>query len=122
MNLHSLEAGLIAGRWSADSTFFYGLSGGSGMIVPMTRLELEGYRISGHAGWNAITAGIAFRPRLGRIAPYAILGAGTEFEKLNFRWSDYNAFTFLGGGCHLFLVQILSLRFDVRFAHFRKRI
>jgi hypothetical protein len=117
--LHGLEAGFIAGQSSSGSTFFYGLSAGSGVFVPMTRLEFEGYRLSG-VGRNVLAAGVAFRPRLGRVAPYVILGAGAEFEKLNFRWSDYRSFTFLGGGCHLFLVQILSLRLDVRFAHFRE--
>ena len=84
----------------------------------MTRLEFEGYRLSGMS-MNALTAGIAFRPKLGKVAPYMILGAGAEFEKLNFHFSDYRAFTFLGGGCHLFLTPILSLRFDIRFTHSR---
>lgn len=116
MSLYSLEAGFIAGRLSADSANFYGLSAGSGIFIPMTRLEFEGYRLSDLA-MNALTAGIAFRPKLGRVAPYMIIGAGAEFEKLNFHFSDYHTFTFLGGGCHLFLAPILSLRIDIRFSH-----
>ena len=116
ISLYSLEAGFIAGRLSADSANFYGLSAGSGIFIPMTRLEFEGYRLSGMT-MNALTAGIAFRPKLGRVAPYMILGAGAEFEKLNFHFSGYHTFTFLGGGFHFFLAPILSLRFDIRFTH-----
>jgi hypothetical protein len=116
--LYSLEAGFIAGHLSLDSANFYGLSAGSGIFIPLTRLEFEGYRFSGPAT-NTLTAGIAFRPKLGRVAPYMIIGAGADFEKLNFHFSDYRAFSFLGGGCHLFLSSILSLRFDIRFIHSR---
>ena len=118
MTLHGIEVGLIAGHSGADSAFFYGLSAGSGIFIPMTRLEFEGHKFSGNE-WDELSAGVAFRPRFGRIAPYMIVGAGTGFEKFNFHFSEYKAFSFLGGGCHLFLARIFSLRFDVRFLHFR---
>ncbi len=47
-----------------------------------------------------------------------MLGAGGEFEKLNFHFSDYHFYTFIGGGFHLFFTSMFSLRFDLRFLHF----
>jgi hypothetical protein len=116
--LSAFDAGLIAGSISHQpSSFFYGLSAGSGTIVPMLKLEFEGYRIK-DTGWNSLSAAVKFRPKFGNIAPYAFLGAGSEFAKLNFRFSEYRFYTMIGGGFHVFFASICSLRFDLRFLHF----
>ncbi len=117
LNTFALDAGLIAGSVSQPSSFFYGLSAGSGTIVPMLKFEFEGWRIK-ETGWDSMSAAVKFRPKFGIFAPYAVLGAGGEFEKLNFHFSDYRFYTFIGGGFHLFFASMFSLRFDLRFLHF----
>ena len=117
LNAFALDAGLIAGSISQPSGFFYGLSFGSGTIVPMLKFEFEGCRIS-ETGWNNLSAAVKFRPKFGRFAPYAFLGAGGEFEKLNFHFSDYRFYTMAGGGFHIFFTSMFSLRCDLRFLHF----
>jgi hypothetical protein len=117
LNALALDAGLIAGSISQPSSFFYGLSAGSGTIVPLLKFEFEGYRI-GESGWNSLSAAVKFRPKFGRFAPYAVLGAGSEFEKLNFRFSEYRFYSMAGGGFHIFFTSMFSLRFDLRFLHF----
>jgi hypothetical protein len=116
LNAQALELGVIAGSISQPSSFCYGLSAGSGTIVPMVKFEFEGCRIS-ETGWNSLSAAVKFRPKFGIFAPYAVLGAGGEFEKLNFKFSDYNFYTFIGGGFHLFFTSMFSLRADLRFLH-----
>jgi hypothetical protein len=117
MNAYALDAGLIAGSISQPSSFFYGLSAGSGTIVPMVKFEFEGYRIK-ESGLNSLSAAVKFRPKFGSFAPYAFLGVGTEFAKLNFRFSEYSFYTMAGGGFHIFFSSMFSLRFDLRFLHF----
>ncbi|MBU4408659.1 MAG: hypothetical protein KJ772_08155, partial [Proteobacteria bacterium] len=85
--------------------------------VPLLKFEFEGYRI-GESGWNSLSAAVKFRPKFGRFAPYAVLGAGGEFEKLNFRFSEYRFYSMVGGGLHIFFTSMFSLRFDLRFLHF----
>ncbi len=109
----ALDLGLVAGSVSQPSSFFYGISVGSGTIVPMLKFEFEGCRVS-ETGWNSLSAAVKFRPKFGVFAPYAVLGAGAEFAKLNFRFSDYEFYTFFGGGFHFFLTSMISLRADVR--------
>lgn len=116
LNSIALDLGVIAGSISRPSSFTYGLSAGSGAIVPMLKFEFEGCRIS-ETGWNSLSAAIKIRPKFGVFAPYAVLGAGGEFEKLNFHFSDYNFYTFIGGGFHLFFTSMFSLRADLRFLH-----
>lgn len=110
----ALDLGLVAGSVSQPSSFFYGISVGSGTIVPMLKFEFEGCRVS-ETGWNSLSAAVKFRPKFGIFAPYAVLGAGGEFEKLNFRFSDYEFYTFIGGGFHIFFTSMFSLRADLRF-------
>jgi len=112
----ALDLGLVAGSISQPSSFFYGISAGSGTIVPMLKFEFEGCRIR-ETGWNSLSAAVKFRPKFGIFAPYAVLGAGGEFEKLNFKFSDYDFFTFIGGGVHVFFTSMFSLRADLRFQH-----
>ena len=118
VNIFALEAGLIAGSINQPpASFFYGLSAGSGAIVPMLKFEFEGYRIK-EPGWNSLSAAVKFRPKFGSFAPYAVLGAGGEFEKLDFHFSEYRFYTMAGGGFHIFFSSLFSLRFDLRFLHF----
>jgi hypothetical protein len=117
LNASALDAGLIAGSINQPSSFCYGLSAGMGLIVPMLKFEFEGYRIK-ELGLNSLSAAIKFRPKFGSFAPYAFLGVGSEFEKLNFHFSEYNFYSMIGGGFHLFLSSMFSLRFDLRFLHF----
>jgi hypothetical protein len=118
MNAFALDAGLIAGSINQPpASFFYGLSAGSGTIVPMLKFEFEGCRIK-ESGWNSLSAAVKFRPKFGSFAPYVVLGAGGEFEKLDFRFSVYRFYTFAGGGFHIFFTSMFSLRFDLRFLHF----
>jgi hypothetical protein len=117
LNALALDLGLVAGSLSHPAGFTYGLSAGSGTIVPMLKFEFEGCRIS-ESGWNTLSAAVKFRPKFGIFAPYAVLGAGGEFEKLNFHFSNYRFYTFAGGGFHIFFTSMFSLRFDLRFLHF----
>jgi hypothetical protein len=119
LNAPALDAGFIAGSISQDSSFCYGLSAGSGTVVPLLKLEFEGYKIK-ESELNSLSAAVKFRPKFGRFAPYALLGAGSEFEKLNFHFSDYHFYTMIGGGFHIFFTSMFSLRFDLRFLHFSK--
>jgi len=116
LNCFALDLGLVAGSISRASSFTYGISAGSGTIVPMLKFEFEGCRIR-ESAWNSLSAAVKFRPKFGIFAPYAVLGAGGEFEKLNFKFSEYNFFTFIGGGFHLFFTSMFSLRADLRFLH-----
>lgn len=112
----AFDAGVIAGSISQPASFFYGLSAGSGTIVPMVKLEFEGYRIK-ELGLNSLSAAVKFRPKFGNFSPYAFIGVGGEFVKLNFRFSEYNFYTMIGGGFHYFFTSMFSLRFDLRFIH-----
>ncbi|MCX6554303.1 MAG: hypothetical protein NTZ12_04700 [Candidatus Aminicenantes bacterium] len=112
----AFDAGFIAGSISQPASFFYGLSAGSGTIVPMVKFEFEGYRIK-ESGLNSLSAAVKFRPKFGSFAPYAFLGVGSEFAKLNFHFSEYHFYTMVGGGFHIFFSSMFSLRVDLRFIH-----
>jgi hypothetical protein len=116
-----INLGLIAGTINKPSQSFWGVSGQMGMIVPVLKLDFEWVRYSGDPDTNALTAGIMARPKLGKISPYGVVGVGTEFDVLSFHFSRYNSFSFWGGGVHLFLMDIMSLRVDGRFQHFTDR-
>jgi hypothetical protein len=117
VNIFAIEVGLIGGNISNPSKFNYGISGGSGMFIPMLKFELEFYQLA-ESTRKGLTTGIKFRPKLGKLAPFMIVGAGTEMEKITFQLSEYDFFTFIGGGIHYFAIRNLSLRLDVRFLNF----
>lgn len=117
LNAPAIDAGVVAGSLNQPSSFFYGLSAGVGAIVPLLKFEFEGYRIS-EADMNSLSAAVKLRPKLGSFAPYALIGAGGEFVKLDFHFSEYRFYTMLGGGFHVFFSSLFSLRFDLRFLHF----
>jgi len=110
----ALDLGLVAGSSSRPSSFFYGFSLGTGIVIPMLKLEFEGWR-NAETGMNSLSAAVKFRPKFGVFAPYVALGAGSEFTRLNFRFSEYDFFTSVGGGFHLFFTSMISLRADLRF-------
>jgi hypothetical protein len=119
LNALALDAGFIAGSVTQPGSFFYGLSFGSGTFVPLVKFEFEGWRIQ-KSGMNNLSAAVKLRPSLGKFAPYALLGAGTLFERLTFHFgSDYEFYTFIGGGLHVFFTSMFSLRADLRFLHFK---
>ncbi|MCP4146579.1 MAG: porin family protein [bacterium] len=137
-SLSAMEAGLTVGTLGkTDGTGLnYGISGGMGTIIPMLKFEAGLYRIKkpGIEGTeadtgvteenpipfkpNVFTAGLKFRPKFGRFAPYAIVGLGWEFEKVSLRFSLHNKFTFIGGGLHVFLMDMVSVRGDIRLLNF----
>jgi hypothetical protein len=112
----AFDAGFIAGSISQPASFFYGLSAGSGTIVPIVKFEFEGYRIK-ETGLNSLSAAVKIRPKFGSFAPYAFLGVGSEFLKFDFHFSEYSFYTMIGGGFHVFFTSLFSLRFDLRFIH-----
>jgi hypothetical protein len=116
-NLFSFELGLIGGKISNPSEAFFGISGGSGFLFPMVKLEVEYWKLA-DTDFKALSGGIKFRPRFGMVSPYAVLGVGSEFGTFDFKFSDYNNFSFLGFGVHLHFIQVASLRIDVRFLNY----
>ena len=113
----ALEVGAIGGAIGRPASFFYGLSAGFGIIVPMVKLEFEGCRTD-DAAVNSISAAAKFRPTFGKFAPYVLVGAGGNFEKLNFKFSEYRFYTMMGCGFHFLFSSRFSLRADLRFLHF----
>ncbi|MEI6614643.1 MAG: hypothetical protein WCL37_07080 [Chrysiogenales bacterium] len=117
LHASALDAGFVAGSISQPASFFFGLSAGMGLFVPMLKFEFEGYKLK-ESELNSLSAAAKFQPKFGRFAPYIFLGAGSEFTKLNFHFSEYHFYTMTGGGLHIFFSSMFSLRFDLRFLHF----
>jgi hypothetical protein len=113
LQLPAFELGLAAGSISRPAGLCYGLSFSSGAFVPLVFLEFEGWRLD-EGGLKQLSAGVKVRPKLGSFSPYAIVGAGSEFRTLSLRFSEQDFFTFVGGGLHLYLSGMLSLRGDLR--------
>jgi hypothetical protein len=119
-----LTLGLMSNSAESSNGLNYGISGGGGFFIPMVKFEVEYYKINDTVppdSPHAMTFGIKFQPKFGKFSPYGIIGIGSEFEKLNFSFSKYEKFTFLGGGVHFFLMDIMSLRADIRFLNFSDR-
>jgi hypothetical protein len=118
----AFELGVTGGVMSkSSSNFNYGIAGGTGFMIPMLKLEFEFYKMAGAEPPdkpNVITAGIKFRPKFGKLAPYGIIGVGGEFERLTFNFGKYDKFIFVGGGMHLFFSNMISIRGDIRFLNF----
>lgn len=116
-NMLAVELGLIGGTISNPSEAFYGISGGSGFLFPMVKLEVEYWKLN-DTGFKAISGAVKFRPRFGAFSPYAVLGLGSEFDTFDFSFSDYDNFSFLGAGLYFHFAQVLSLRVDIRFLNY----
>ncbi len=121
VNLDAVNLGVIAGKTSKPSQSFWGLNGQMGLIVPTLKLEIEWMHYNADEVLNALMAGIMFRPKLGKLSPYGVLGVGSEFDTVSLKFSRYNSFAFFGFGCHLFLMEVMSLRVDCRFLNFSER-
>jgi len=117
LTMNAYDLGVIGGFLSQPGEAVLGFSGGMRLIVPGLKLELEVFEVAKSPD-HFMSAGIKFNPKVGKIGLYGMLGVGTDFEKLNFDFSQYRAFTFLGFGIHVYLVEILSLRGDVRFYNY----
>lgn len=119
--LFSIEVGLIGGRVTNPSSNFYGLSGTMGFVIPMVKFEVELYKMSEviFPGFeNAAVAAVKFRPKFGKISPYAAAGFGAEFDTVSFDSEEYDSFTFVGGGVHYYITGMISVRGDIRFLNF----
>ncbi len=118
----ALEFGVTGGIMDKSSSKFnYGIAGGIGFVIPMLKLEVEFYKMSGAElpdKPSVITAGIKFRPKFGKLAPYGIIGVGGEFERWTFDFGEYDKFTYIGGGIHLFISAMISIRADIRLLNF----
>ena len=121
LQMKAINLGVIAGTVSKPTHSFWGVSGQMGLIVPTLKLEIEWMRSNDEQGINGLTAGIMIRPKFGSISPYGVFGVGTEFDSISFQFSRYDSFSFLGFGAHLFLMDVLSLRADLRFQNFAER-
>lgn len=123
--ISAVEVGVNAGYMSntPGSGWCYGFSGSTGLIIPMVKLELEWYKQSQSdtspvLSDKGICLGVKLRPQWGSLAPYGIIGLGWEFGTLGFDFDEYTSFTFFGGGVHLYLSRMISLRGDLRFMSF----
>ena len=117
MPLKSIELGLIAGDINNSTGLCYGISVGSGMIIPIVKFEFEYYKIV-DGDYKGITTGLKLKPRIGDFSPYILLGVGTDFEKFNFVLSDYKKFTFYGAGLYYYFLKMLSVRIDMRILNY----
>ena len=118
--LFPVELGLIGGTLTNPSHLTYGIGTSVGFFVPMVKLEFELCRktkIEEPEPPNVATAAIKFRPKFGRLWPYAVVGVGAELKKI-FEFGDYETFTFVGAGVHYQMVAVVSLRADIRFLNF----
>ncbi len=116
-NLISYDLGFIVGTVNNPNTFLYGLSGSMRLIVPTLKVEFEIYSKTEYSN-STMSVVVKINPKFGKFSVYGILGAGTEYEDITFDFSEYNGFTFIGGGAHLYLIDIMSLRFDFRLLSF----
>jgi len=119
--LFSFEGGFIVGSINKPTRTLYGLSGGTGLLIPMLKLEVEAYKLSGtepleHS--TTVSIGVKFRPKFGRFAPYAVVGIGSEFDSFTFDSDKRGNFTLLGVGVHMYIAGMISLRGDIRFLNF----
>jgi len=119
VSLLGFEIGAFGGNITKPSHLTYGISAGTGLFVPMLKVEFEYFRIHNTELPelpNAMTLGIKFRPKLGNISPYGVVGIGSEFETFGFDLDE--KFTFIGGGIHLYLNGMVSFRADIRFLNY----
>jgi hypothetical protein len=120
-SLFSFEVGLIGGTISNPSHTVYGISGGSGMFVPMLKLEVEFVKVREPELLeypNIMTLAVKFRPKLGKFSPYGMLGVGAAYDSFGFDFGEYDKFTFVGGGVHYYIAGMLSIRGDIRFMNY----
>ena len=117
MKIRAIEFGVFVAKSNQPVSFNIGFSGGLGLLIPFLKLEIEAVNQK-DAGKHLLTGAIKFRPKLKKFAPYVTLGAGSEFERFHLRFREYDFFTFVGGGLHLYLIPNFSLRLDIRVLRF----
>lgn len=119
-SIFSIEIGVLAGTTvKKPSINSYGLSASMGFFLPLVKFDVEFTKIA-DTKYKSLAAGIKFRPKFGRFALFVIIGAGTEFTKFDFDFSEYNGFLFLGGGGYIFFNEFISLRLGMRSLSFSK--
>jgi hypothetical protein len=118
-SVFSIEMGLILGSIDNPREGIYGFSAGSGMLIPLVKFEIEYYNLADRR-FEAVTIGLKIRKKFRKIAPYAVLGVGSEFKNLTFDIDKFETFFFIGGGFHFYISSFLSLRADLRFQNFKE--
>ena len=116
--LFSVEFGFLAGKNTEPSNTTLGFAAGMGLLIPMVKFEFELMK-QNNTDLKAIGVGIKIRKKIGSLAPYVVIGAGTRFEKFSITFSNYDYYTYIGGGTHFYVLPLLSLRFDVRYQSYR---
>lgn len=111
--MYSIEFGFLADKNTEPSGTALGFSAGMGLIIPLLKFEFELMKKK-NTGIDTIGFGLKIRKKIGKFAPYAVIGAGARFDKFSITFSNYNYYTFVGGGTHLYFLHFFSLRFDVR--------
>lgn len=117
MILNSAEAGIFAGNVSNPSKMVYGFTAMLGIIIPFTSIEVEYGKLIDTEIKN-ISVSLRIKKKLGNFAPYFIVGVGTNFQKITFNFSEYDNYSLIGGGIYLYLIDFMSLRFDLRNFHY----
>lgn len=117
VHAYPMEMGVIGGTINKPSENFYGLSASFGFFVPLLKVEVEYWTMTDR-GWEAVTSALKLRKKFGRIAPYAVLGVGAEFESFTLDNDKYDSFMFVGGGIHFSITELFSIRGDIRFLNF----
>ncbi|HNX96674.1 MAG TPA: hypothetical protein PKK12_03245 [Candidatus Aminicenantes bacterium] len=114
VSLPAIDFGLFGGSMGHPGKLTFGGALRTGMFIPFTRLEFEASR-GLEPKRTMMSVALQVTGKFGHLAPYALAGVGTTFDRLNLHFSEYETMTFLGGGIHLYLIEYLSLRGDIRF-------
>ncbi len=114
----NVELGGIIGNVTNPDGLIYGVSVGSGIIIPMIKFEVELLNIN-NSEYKSGGLAVKFRPRLGRIAPYIVAGVGVEFKNfIDFNKNNYLENTFYGTGFYYYFNRMFSIRVDYRAYNF----
>lgn len=114
VNSIAVEFGLIAAKNTEPSATTLGFSAGAGLFIPMVKFEFEMMKQT-DISFKEMAVGVKIRKKVGSIAPYVVIGAGTRYEKFSITFSGYDYFTYIGGGLHYYILHLFSLRADVRY-------
>lgn len=117
----AVELGVTGGMETKETRFTYGLSGSMGFLIPMLKFEIEGYKITGiEVGEmpGGVMFGLKFKPKLGQISPYGVVGVGAEMEEISLDFDTMETYTYIGGGLYYKVAPMISLRADFRFLNF----
>ncbi len=122
-SLAGMQFGAYVGTLNEAGTTLLGLSLDSGFLIPMLKLETEFYFFTApERTGKVLTAGLKLRPKFGKISPYAVVGVGTELQRLDLSMAKDRYFTFVGGGMSIKVAPMLSIRLDARFQQHGKSL